>query len=62
MCSSSVPPDQALLKARSILTEDYGSIYATIGDPISLHDFCASRGVNRAPHTMFPKWAALVYR
>jgi glycerone phosphate O-acyltransferase len=51
------PPEstQGLMKALSIIAEDYGSIFAEIGKPMSLHDFCMSRGVSRIPHTIYPK-------
>ena len=43
------------MKALSIISEDYGSIFADIGQPISLHEFCMARGVSRMPHTAYPK-------
>ena len=51
---------QGLMKALSIIAEDYGSIFAEIGKPMSLHDFCMSRGVSRIPHTIYPKLANTV--
>ena len=46
---------QGLMKALSMISEDYGSIFVEFCQPISLHDFCTSRGVSRIPHTSYPK-------
>ena len=46
---------QGLMKALSVISEDYGSVFVEFGQPLSLHDFCVSRGVSRIPHTIFPK-------
>ena len=43
------------MKALSMIREDYGSIFVEFCQPVSLHDFCTSRGVSRVPHTVFPK-------
>ena len=43
------------MKALAMISEDYGSIFVEFGRPISLHDFCGSRGVSRVPHTLYPK-------
>jgi hypothetical protein len=46
---------RGLMKALSMIHEDYGSIFVEFCQPVSLHDFCTSRGVSRVPHTVFPK-------
>ena len=46
---------QALFRARSILSENYGSIFVHIGKPISLHGVCQQLGVSRIPHSLLPK-------
>ena len=43
------------MRALSIITGDYGSVFAEFGQPMSLHEFCMSRGVSRMPHTIYPK-------
>lgn len=45
----------ALLQARTLFGENYGSIIINIGSPISLHDICCSKGISRIPRAMFPR-------
>ena len=45
------------MKALSVISEDYGSVFVEFCRPISLHEFCSSRGVSRIPHTVSPKSA-----
>ncbi|CAI8011661.1 Dihydroxyacetone phosphate acyltransferase [Geodia barretti] len=51
---------RGLMKALSMIREDYGSIFVEFCQPVSLHDFCTSRGVSRVPHTVFPKDKSLI--
>lgn len=46
---------QALFRAHSILSENYGSIFVHIGKPISLHEVCQQQEINRIPHSLLPK-------
>jgi glycerol-3-phosphate O-acyltransferase len=46
---------QALFRARSILSENYGSTFVHIGKPVSLHGVCQQFGVSRIPHSLLPK-------
>ena len=47
---------QGLFQARSLLTEDYGSIFMHIGPIISLHDVCQQLSVSRVPHALIPRF------
>ncbi len=47
---------QALVKARTILSEKYGSIFCHIGKPISVHEICQHCGISRIPHSMLPRY------
>lgn len=49
---------QGLMRALSLLKEDYGSIYVNIANPLSLHDFCQQQGISRIPHGLAPRLAA----
>lgn len=46
---------KGLFQARSMLTEDYGSIFMHIGPIISLHDVCQQLSVSRVPHALIPR-------
>ena len=46
---------QGLFKARSFLSSDYGSIFVNFSKPISLHQFCVSKGISRIPHGVQPR-------
>ena len=46
---------QGLFKARSILSERYGSIFLHLHTPLSLHAVCQSHGISRIPHSLYPK-------
>jgi glycerone phosphate O-acyltransferase len=46
---------KGLFKATSILSEDYGKIFITLGDPVSLHEYCTSQGISRVGQSLVPK-------
>lgn len=45
------------MKARSLLTTHYGSIFVEIGSPISLHEVCQQWAISRVPHGIQPRSA-----
>ncbi|KAL5463463.1 hypothetical protein EMCRGX_G032358 [Ephydatia muelleri] len=51
----------ALLRARTLLSENYGSIIVNIGSPVSLHDLCQSKGISRIPHVLYPRDYTMVF-
>ncbi|XP_064601492.1 dihydroxyacetone phosphate acyltransferase-like [Liolophura sinensis] len=46
-----------LLKARSVLSEDYGSIHVHFGEPISIRQFSAGK-IDRISHSLAPRYIA----
>ena len=43
------------MKARSLLSSDYGRIFVNFSSPISLHDVCLKWGISRVPHGLYPR-------
>ena len=46
---------QGLMRARSLLSSDYGRVFVNISSPISLHDMCQKWGISRIPHGLYPR-------
>ena len=47
---------KGLLKARKVLSADYGTVHLHFGDVVSLRDFCQG-SINRAEYALFPRYA-----
>ena len=50
---------QGLVKARKVLSADYGTVHLHFGSAVSLRDFCQG-SINRAEYALFPRYACLL--
>ena len=46
---------QGLVKARKVLSSDYGSVHLHFGEVASLRDYCQG-SINRAEYALFPRY------
>lgn len=48
-----------LFKARKILAENFGNIYMTVGNPISMREFCRNK-IERSIHNLQPRFRSIL--
>ncbi|XP_013791528.1 dihydroxyacetone phosphate acyltransferase-like, partial [Limulus polyphemus] len=54
-CKVSSYSVEGLIKARSILRDNFGSIFMNIGDPVSVREFCGKQ-IDRSLHSLQPRF------
>ncbi|EDV24083.1 uncharacterized protein TRIADDRAFT_57210 [Trichoplax adhaerens] len=55
ICPISITYEKGLLKARTILSENFGKIHVHFGHVISMRDYCQQFEIDRSIHTLHPR-------